>query len=307
MKWMCFAMKKWLIGLAGLCMAVSLSACSKTVATTSGGKITESEYYKKMKESSTGKQVLQQMILNDVLEHDYGSKVSDKAVDAEYNTYKEQYGDSFGTILSQNGYTKSSFKEDNIRPNLLLEQAIIANTKFTKKKLEKQWKEYQPKITVAHILVDNEDTAKTIISDLQKDGSYKNFKKLVKKYSTDTGTKSDGGKLPAFDNTDTSLVTEFKDAAFKLKQGQFTTEPVKTDYGYHVIYCIKNPGKKGTMKDHEKELKQQIAKEIMNSDTTKVQSVVSKVLKNGKVSIKDSDLKDILADYLDTSSSSSNK
>lgn len=299
-------MKKWLIGLAGLCMAVSLSACSKTVATTSGGKITESEYYKKMKESSTGQQVLQQMILNDILEHDYGSKVSDKEVNAEYNKYKEQYGSSFSSVLSQNGYTKSSFKEDNIRPNLLLKQAVIANTKFTQAKLKKQWKEYQPKITVAHILVDNEDTAKQIIADLQKDGSYKNFKKLVKKYSTDTGTKSDGGKLAPFDNTDTSLVTDFKTAAFKLKQGQFTTEPVKTDYGYHVIYCIKNPGK-GKMSDHIKDLKSQIADNIISTDTTKLQSVVSKVLKGGKVSIKDSDLKDILADYIGSSSSSSSK
>lgn len=299
-------MKKWLIGLAGLCMAVSLSACSKTVATTSGGKITESEYYKKMKESSTGQQVLQQMILNDVLEHDYGSKVSDKEVNAEYNKYKEQYGSSFSSVLSQNGYTKSSFKEDNIRPNLLLKEAVIDHTKFTKSKLEKQWKEYEPQITVAHILVDNEDTAKEIIADLQKDGSYKNFKKLVKKYSTDTGTKSDGGKLAPFDNTDTSLVTEFKDAAFKLKQGQFTTTPVKTDYGYHVIYCIKNPGK-GKMSDHIKELKEQIATNTISNDATKLQSVVSKVLKGGKVSIKDSDLKDILADYIGSSSSSSSK
>lgn len=56
--------------------------------------------------------------------------------------------------------------------------------------------------------------------------------------------KNDGGKLAAFDNTDTSLDSTFKKAAFGLKQGSFsTTEPVKTEYGYKAIYSIKNPGK----------------------------------------------------------------
>ena len=61
-------MKKLLVAALGVLMAFSLAACSKTVATTSGGKITESEYYNKMKETQSGKQVLQQMILDKVLE-----------------------------------------------------------------------------------------------------------------------------------------------------------------------------------------------------------------------------------------------
>ena len=60
--------KKWLVACATILASVSLAACSKTVATTSGGKITESEYYSSLKKTSSGKQVLQQMILNKVLE-----------------------------------------------------------------------------------------------------------------------------------------------------------------------------------------------------------------------------------------------
>jgi foldase protein PrsA len=66
---------------------------------------------------------------------------------------------------------------------------------------------------------------------------------------------------------------------------------------------IKNPGK-GKMSDHTAELKKQIWDNDM-SDSTVLQNVVSKVLKGGNVSIKDSDLKDILSSYLSTSSSSS--
>lgn len=44
-------MKKWLIALAGVLLTFTLAGCgSKTVASTSGGKITESQYYSSMKE-----------------------------------------------------------------------------------------------------------------------------------------------------------------------------------------------------------------------------------------------------------------
>ena len=112
-----------------------------------------------------------------------------------------------------------------------------------------------------------------------------------------------GGKLSAFDNTDTSLDSTFKKAAFKLKQGTFTTEPVKTSYGYHIIYSVKNPGK-GKMSDHKKELKDQIIN-AKASDSSYMQKILSKEFKKGNVSIKDNDLKDVLSDYVSSSSSSS--
>ena len=43
------------------------------------------------------------------------------------------------------------------------------------------------------------------------------------------------------------LDSSFKTAAFKLKTGEITTTPVKTQYGYHVIKMIKHPAK-GTLK-----------------------------------------------------------
>ncbi len=292
-------MKKLLVATLGVLTTFSLAACSKTVATTSGGKITEQEYYDKMKETQSGKQVLQQMILDKVLEKDYGNKVSKSDVNKQYDKLKDEYGSSFSQALEQNSLTPSSLKEQ-IRSNLLLRQAVIANTKITNKMLKEQWKSYEPNITVAHILVSKESEANDVINKLKEDGSYDNFKKLAKEYSTDSSTKDDGGKLPSFNNTDTQLDSSFKKAAFKLKPGQFTETPVKTSYGYQVIYCIKNPGK-GKMSDHIKELKSQIIDEKMN-DSTALQKIVSKILKNGDVSIKDKDLENVLANYTSTNS-----
>ncbi|CUS26037.1 peptidylprolyl isomerase [Paucilactobacillus oligofermentans DSM 15707 = LMG 22743] len=299
-------MKKWLAILAGLVIMIPLAACgNKAVATTSGGKVTESAYYSSMKSTSSGKQVLQQMILNKVLEKEYGDKVKKSAVTKEYNVYKAQYGSSFSSVLSQSGMTASSLKEQ-IRSNLLLKEAVKDYSKITQAQIDKQWKKYEPSVTTAHILVASEDDANAVIDKLNAasaDKKWSTFKKLAKSKSTDTTTASTGGKLSAFDNTDTTLQSKYRKAAFQLKTGEYTTSAVKTSDGYEIIYMIKHPAK-GTKKSNLNNLKDQIVTANM-SNSTKLHNVVSKVLKKGNVSIKDSDLKSILDDYLTSSSSSS--
>lgn len=292
-------MKKWLIVLAGVMMSFTLAACgSKSVATTNGGKITESAYYSSLKSTSSGKQVLQQMILNKVLEKQYGKKVSKSQVNSEYNKYKKQYGSSFNAVLQQNGMTASQLK-DSIRSNLLLKAAVKDNINITDAQLKDQFKSYQPKVTVNQILVSKKSTAETVIKQLKQG---KSFASLAKKYSTDTATKNKGGRVAPFDNTNTTYDTNFKNAAFKLKNGEYTKTPVKTQYGYQVIQMVNHPAK-GTYKDHESELKSQIVDKKM-ADSNTLHSVVSKVLKKGNVTIQDKDLQNVLSDYLSSSSSS---
>lgn len=159
--------KKWLVALAGVMLCLTLAACgSKTVATTSGGKITEDQFYSSLKNTSSGKQVLQQMILNKVLQKQFGSKVKDSDVTKQYNNYKKQYGSSFNSVLQQSGMTASQLKQQ-IRSNLLLKEAVKADTKVTDAQLKNQFKSYQPKVTVSHILVSKKSTAETVIKQLK--------------------------------------------------------------------------------------------------------------------------------------------
>lgn len=290
--------KKIFVGLAGALLSVSLVACgSKTVAVTNGGKITQSEYYSSMKNTSNGKQVLQQMILDKVLNKEYGKKVSDSEVNAQFNQYKSQYGSEFETLLEQQGLTTSSFK-NQLKSNLLLKEAVKDNISYSKSDLQKQFKNFQPKVTVNEILVSNKSTAEKVISQL-KDG--KKLSDLAKKYSSDTSNKNNGGKMPAFDNTDSNVDSAFKKAAYKLSNGQYTKEPVKTQFGYQIIQMVNHP-KKGSYNEHVNDLKEQIANSKLNDSTT-LKDVVTKVLKNGGVEIKDKDLQNILSSYLtDTSS-----
>lgn len=287
------------LGVSSLALTLSACSSSSTVASYKGGSISQSEFYKELKKSDAGQSTLQNMIIADALEQQYGSKVTDKQVNAEYNKYKKQYGSQFKAVLQQNSLTEATFKK-NIKTNLLTEVALKDLDPVTEKEEKAAWKDYEPAVTVQHILVENEDTAKEVITKLD---AGEDFAKLAKEYSTDTANKDDGGKLAAFDSTDTSLDSTFKEAAFKLKTGEYTKTPVKTQYGYHVIKMIKHPAK-GTFKEHKKEIDESIYASKMQDQTT-MQKVIGKVLKKADVSIKDSDLKDALASFVSSSSSSS--
>ncbi|AUX16373.1 peptidylprolyl isomerase [Lactobacillus amylovorus] len=294
-------MKKIAAVVAVAGVALSTAACSNggsnsTVASYKGGKITQQQYYDEMKKSQAGKSTLANMIINRALEQQYGKYVSSKKVDKQYNNYKKQYGSQFSAVLQQNGMTASSFKE-NLKTNLLSEQALKHIKKISKKQEQQAWKSYQPKVTVQHILVAKKSTAQSIIKQL-KDG--KSFKSLAKKYSLDTATKNKAGKLPAFDSTDNTLDSSFKTAAFKLKTGEVTSTPVKSQSGYHVIKMISHPAK-GKFADHKKTIDDEIYASMAQDQAT-MKDVISTVLKRADVSIKDSDLKDVLASYVSTTS-----
>lgn len=80
-----------------------------------------------------------------------------------------------------------------------------------------------------HILVPTEDEAKSLIAKLEKGA---NFADLAKSDSIDP-SKTSGGDLGWF--TPTGMVKPFADAVVKLKPGEYTHEPVHTQYGWHII------------------------------------------------------------------------
>lgn len=74
--------------------------------------------------------------------------------------------------------------------------------------------------------------AADVLAQVQKPKA--DFSALAKQYSDDPGSKDTGGDLGWA--TEGQFVTEFNDAIFQqLKDGQLTTSPIKTVYGYHII------------------------------------------------------------------------
>lgn len=298
-------MKKAVVGrtigtvLGTLAVVVGLAGCGSSngssngpVVTMKGNNISQAKYYKALKQDSTAKTVLQKLIVLQSLENSYGKKVSSKTVNKDYETYENQYGDNFSSILKQNNMTKKQFKQQ-IRTNLLMQQAVEANVTVTDKDLKAQFKDYQPKVQVAEITLKSEKDANKVLKQAQKKNA--DFAKLAKENSTDTSNLNEGGKLPAFNNMNTTLDKNFTKAAFALKTGEVAKSPVKTSSGYQIIKMLKNPGK-GRWQDHKAELKSQIlAKDQQDSKVMK--KILSKLFKDNDVKIKDSDVNDALAGY----------
>ena len=87
----------------------------------------------------------------------------------------------------------------------------------------------EEEVRARHILVENEDEAKTIATRV-KGGE--DFAKVAGEVSKDPGSKTDGGDLGFF--TKDRMVEPFAEAAFKLQPGQIS-DPVKSQFGWHVI------------------------------------------------------------------------
>jgi peptidyl-prolyl cis-trans isomerase C len=85
------------------------------------------------------------------------------------------------------------------------------------------------KIKCSHILVKKQSEAIAILERIKKGESFAN---LAKELSIDKGSGKKGGDLGFFGRG--MMVKAFEEAAFKLQKGQIS-EPVKTEFGYHII------------------------------------------------------------------------
>ncbi len=95
----------------------------------------------------------------------------------------------------------------------------------------------QEEVHAAHILVADQKTAQDIEAQLAKGA---NFADLAAKYSTDTSNKDQGGDLGWFAPTEKGgpMVQEFSDAAFKLTKPGQISDPVQSQFGWHIIKLI---------------------------------------------------------------------
>lgn len=99
----------------------------------------------------------------------------------------------------------------------------------------------KPNVHARHIVVKTEAEAKKIIDELNKTPKNKaesKFIELANKQTIDPGNKQaqNGGDLGAFERE--HMVKPFSDAAFSMSPGSYSKAPVKTEFGYHVIYLI---------------------------------------------------------------------
>ena len=272
-------MKKLLIGLTSICLAITLTGCGKVpklengeevIASIDGKEFTANELYNELKKQG-GASVLVNMIDTFIINQEVTSSEEAKDyADSTIEQYKhsyEQQGASFTDALIGSGYAS----EDEFREVLINDYMKSKVTeKYVKETItEKELKDYyeehiSDELSVKHILIapevsddatDEEKTkaeegalekAKKLIEELNKGAD---FDTLAKENSDDEGSASNGGLINNV--VKEGYVTEFWNAAYALENEKYTVEPVKTEYGYHIIYKVSHTEKQSfeDMKD----------------------------------------------------------
>jgi foldase protein PrsA len=197
--------------------------------------------YKTLREQAVG--YLVQGAMFEQRAKEMGVAVSDKQVDDAIDAIRQQ---SFGgsekkleAALKKQSLTKADLEEQERLE--LTQSAIQAKVTGGVKVSDDDAKAYyashkssfeQPQSrSVRHILVAKKALADSIYRQLQAGAD---FAKLAKKYSTDTGSKAQGGKLTDVKGT---FVPEFEKVALSLKTHEIS-KPVHSQFGWHVIQAL---------------------------------------------------------------------
>lgn len=302
-------MKKVLLATLSALAILSLAACSsggnEEIASMKGSKITVEDFYKEAKNESSNQQIIRNMIIYKVFEDKYGDKVTDKQVDAKYNEQKEQLGSTFDSQLTQNGFTKKTFKA-YLKQNLALEAGLKAHVKLTDADLKAAWESFHPEVSANIITTTSEDDAKKVLEEVKKDGA--DFAKIAKEKSTSTTAKEDGGAVK-FDSDSTDVPSEVKEAAFKLKDGEISEVIPATDTQtymttYYIVKMDKTKDKGNDMKPYEKQIKE-LATTAKTQDATFTSKIIGQELKDANVKIKDDSMQNILSDFIQAAETTS--
>lgn len=171
-------------------------------------------------------------------------EVSEKTVNnlkEQNSTYSSMYdSDTMESVYNAYGITKAQYDKaatwvataDAYKSKLHDEVSYEKPTEEdAKKEFEKNTKQYDTStVSAKHILTKDKDLAEQIYEQATKEGA--NFDDLMSKYQNDDDVEQ-ATDLGAFKYSD--MVEDFSKAAFDAEKGE-VVGPVKTEYGYHIIY-----------------------------------------------------------------------
>lgn len=278
-----------------------------------GKTITANELYKELK-SQNGRNTAINMIDDYILDKSY--KTTDdmkKSASATIENYKSTYGDSYQSFLEYNGIANDADLKKLLIKNSKL--AMITEDFIKDSLTEKEMKKYYDEkivgdIEAKHILIatkadDNatdeekeniEKEAKAKAEEIiEKLKNGEDFGKLAKEYSDDDASKKENGNLGYFNKGE--MVAEFEEAAFKLSVNEYTTKPVKTTYGYHIIMKTGEKEKPSYKKSKDTIIEKLIEEKKSEDSSISVKAMIA-LRKKYNIKIKDKTIKSDYNDYI---------
>lgn len=289
---------------------------AKVAVSVDSGKFTASEYYDEIKTDNISKLV--NMIDKSIFEKKYKkSNEEDEAVKKQINQIKQYYGKDESTyknvLQSYFGVESESELEDSLRleykKNLAVKDYIKKNIKDDE--IQKYYNEnIYGQVKASHILISSKvkdnatDEEKTKAENKAKKKAEKiikqlnegaDFKELAKKYSSDDATASNGGNLGYFNLDD--MTEEFSNAVKKLNKDEYTKEPVKTTYGYHII--LKTGEKdKPKLKKVKSDIIDKLTEQKLNNSKTLYYETLMDIRNENGIKWNDDTLKKAYEDYM---------
>lgn len=210
----------------------------EAVASVNGTDISKDELYNELV-TLGGQATLENMITMELVDQaasDANVTVTEEDVNAELETLKTQYGgeEAFNSALAQSGMTLDALKK-NMDLQVKMRKILEPQTEVTDEQISTYYEENKAsfatpeQVKASHILVETKEEADAIKKEL--DGGA-DFATLAKEKSTDTASAANGGDLGFFGEAD--MVEPFSKAAFSMEINEIS-DPVKSDYGYHII------------------------------------------------------------------------
>lgn len=254
-----------------LCLPLLMTGCKKipqlqdgkqVIVEVNGKQFTAEEFFDELKEIS-GTGVLINLVNNYITEQELSDEMKEDAKEqaqSYYDALYASYGSQWNDFLRYYNYTSGdaflAYLQDSYMQSAAVEQ-YVRNDVITDEEIQTYYdKNIYGEITVRHILikpdVDDDMTdeeveeaetaalekAKELITQIQNSQNLEeDFTSLAKENSDDIGTAELGGLLENITN-ESGLVIEFWEAANDLEVGEFTKEPVETEFGYHIIYKV---------------------------------------------------------------------
>lgn len=281
---------------------------TQPVATIDGMTLTADELYDDMKEIYSVSSFLDKLDTKILTDKYPDTDEMDDEVKTEaenyYKAYEQYYKMSKEDFLKQNGFnTEKKFLEylklNNRRTKYVKEHT---QSEVTDKEINKYYEdEVYGDINTKHILVkvdssasdddkkEAENLAKEIISKLDEGKTFDEVKEEYKDKITyeELGYKS----------YNAALEEAYKNEMKNLKDGEYSKEPIKTSYGYHIVYRI-DQKEKPALEDIKDQIKEEIADEKISNDKNLYYVVLDKMRENANLKFEDTVLKDKYDNYM---------
>lgn len=313
-------MKKKIMTISLSLMLLLTAGCGKipklengeeVVAEVEGKQFTANDLYKALKEQG-GTSVLVALIDDYIASKEFTDNDAAEAyAESQYKYMKQVYeaqGSDLDSLILSNGYKSVAAYKEAIKKDYIVTK--IAEKFIGEELSDSEIKKYYDEeifgaMTVRHILIQPEELdsdatdedkkkakedalneAKEIIKQIQ-DGA--DFATLAKEKSEDPGTASNGGLYESFlkETTDSA----FWSAAYKLKDGEYTTTPVESAFGYHIILKISSE-EKPSLEDSKDKIVEELVAEKTNKDSKLIAKTWAEIRKKYNLNIVETTIKD---------------